>query len=257
MSVIRPFRNRRHPVPRPLAFTLIAGGLALASIGLAAVADATPTAQAQVATLGTPPPSPQASTTPTPESSAEDSLIAYAACMREHGIETDDPQFDVNGNLVSKPEGSATALQSPDQPTASFVADVDGTFVASLIVNDGIVDSEPSNASILASFSQDQAVHTIDDTIELINGLPRDVFKNKNMGRTLTNKLLAVIGLIESGDYDQARSKLMNDVMRKTDGCAVAGAPDRNDWIETCEAQGQVHTLLLEIQTILDELIGP
>ena len=160
MSVIRPTRNRRHPVPRLLAFMLIAGGLALASIGLAAVAETTPTAQAQVATLGTPPPSPQASTSPTPELSAEDSLIAYAACMREHGIETDDPRFDVNGNLVSKPAFKA-ALKSGegDESFAAAQADCGDHLAAMKPALDPALQAEQTEAALrFAACMRDQGL---------------------------------------------------------------------------------------------------
>jgi hypothetical protein len=139
---------------------LIAGGLALASIGLAAVAVTTPTAQAQVATLGTPPPSPQASTTPAPELSAEDSLIAYAACMREHGIETDDPQFDVNGNLVSKPAFKA-ALKSGegDEAFAAAQADCGDHLVAMKPALDPALQAEQTEAALrFAACMRDQGL---------------------------------------------------------------------------------------------------
>jgi len=160
MSVIRPIRDRRHPVPRRFAFMLIAGGLALAGIGLAAIAETTPTAQAQVATLGTPPPSPEASTTPTPEPSAEDSLLAYAACMREHGIETDDPQFDVNGNLVSKPAFKA-ALKSGegDEAFAAAQADCGDHLVAMKPALDPALQAEQTEAALrFAACMRDQGL---------------------------------------------------------------------------------------------------
>jgi hypothetical protein len=40
--------------------------------------------------------------------------------MREHGIETDDPQFDVNGNLVSKP--AFKAALKPGEGDGDFAA---------------------------------------------------------------------------------------------------------------------------------------
>jgi hypothetical protein len=171
---------------------------------------------------------------------------------------------DANGDpltyewrFVSVPAGSAALLEGVNQPTASFVADADGTYLVSLVVNDGIEDSLPSNVSILATLSQDQVIDRLEIAIDVINDLPADVFKNKNRAGALTNKLLAVIKQVERGDYVQARNKLVNDVMAKTSGCAASGAPDNNDWIETCGAQGQIYPLFVEILTILNELIGP
>lgn len=94
-----------------------------------------------------------------------------------------------------------------------------------------------------ATSSEDQVIGQIQDAVDLINALPTDVFKNRNLPRALSHKLLAIINQIESGDYVQARNKLANDVMGMTDGCASDGSPDRNDWIETCEALGRGEAL--------------
>jgi len=94
----------------PLAsILLLAGSIAFAGVALSTFTGTGPGALAQVATLGTPPPDadPDASATPEPELDAEESLLAYASCMRDYGIETDDPQFDINGDLISKPDFKA------------------------------------------------------------------------------------------------------------------------------------------------------
>lgn len=58
---------------------------------------------------------------------------------------------DADGNLlsyrwalISRPAGSAAAVQNANSVRASFTSDVAGTYVAELIVNDGQVDSAPS-----------------------------------------------------------------------------------------------------------------
>ncbi|MEZ5291743.1 MAG: Calx-beta domain-containing protein [Vicinamibacterales bacterium] len=51
-------------------------------------------------------------------------------------------------SLVSRPAGSAAALTDADTPGPSFVADVPGTYVAQLVVNDGFVDSAPDTVSL-------------------------------------------------------------------------------------------------------------
>src|SRR5271157_5032922 len=57
---------------------------------------------------------------------------------------------DVDGNaltyswtIISKPTGSAAALSSSTYPQPTFYADIVGTYVAQLIVNDGTVNSLP------------------------------------------------------------------------------------------------------------------
>jgi hypothetical protein len=53
-------------------------------------------------------------------------------------------------SIVSRPEGSAATLDSAGAGTPSFVADLAGTYVVQLIVNDGTVDSNPDSCTITA-----------------------------------------------------------------------------------------------------------
>jgi hypothetical protein len=56
-------------------------------------------ASAQVATLGSP--APEASAVPaSPTPDGQETLLAWAACMRENGVEMDDPRFGLEGELV-------------------------------------------------------------------------------------------------------------------------------------------------------------
>lgn len=52
--------------------------------------------------------------------------------------------------LLTTPDGSLTTLRNPDRPLAAFVADLEGAYVAQLIVNDGRLDSDPDTALIMA-----------------------------------------------------------------------------------------------------------
>jgi hypothetical protein len=55
-------------------------------------------ASAQVATLGSP--APAASAVPSaPPADGQEALLAWAACMRENGVEMDDPRFGLDGAL--------------------------------------------------------------------------------------------------------------------------------------------------------------
>ena len=56
-------------------------------------------ASAQVATLGSP--APAASEVPeTPGPDGQQGLIDWAACMRDNGVEMDDPRFGLDGELI-------------------------------------------------------------------------------------------------------------------------------------------------------------
>lgn len=53
--------------------------------------------------------------------------------------------------IISTPPGSSVTLSGADTPTPSFTPDVDGTYIISLIVNDGFIDSIPDTVTITAS----------------------------------------------------------------------------------------------------------
>ena len=81
-------------VPRPiLAFALLATVLAACSGGGAA--------SSGVATLDDPAASaaPDASGSPAPSISPEDAMLAFARCMREHGVDMPDPDFSGGGGV--------------------------------------------------------------------------------------------------------------------------------------------------------------
>jgi hypothetical protein len=156
---------------------------------------------------------------------------------------------------VAKPSGS-TADLTGTTASITFTADLPGKYIASLVVNDGIVDSAASNATVEAITAQ-EATLTLLKLIEAINALPKSVFKNDNLANALTNKINAVLADIEAGDYEKALNKLESDILRKTDGCAVSGvAPDKNDWIRTCDEQAVIYPLVLEAIDFLEFLLG-
>jgi parallel beta-helix repeat protein len=160
-------------------------------------------------------------------------------------------------SIVSQPEGSQAQLSDPAVVEPTFVADQAGTYVVSLVVNDGWVDSDPANVTIEAITCADVVGQTLRDTIAVINDLPPGSLKNKNMTNALTNKINASLGKIDTGVCGEALDKLGNDVVAKTDGCANGGEPDPNDWLITCEAQDQVYPLLMDAVSLLEDGGGP
>ena len=85
--------------------------------------------------------------------------------------------------------------------------------------------------------------------------LPDESLKNKNLKNALTNKINEVLAMVDAGLYVDARDKLQNDILRKTNGCAEMGEPDKNDWITTCPEQGQVYPLVIQAIELLETLI--
>ena len=89
-------------------------------------------------------------------------------------------------------------------------------------------------------------------TIEIVRGLAPGSLTNPNSGDALVNKFEAAIALIDVGLYQDALNKLKHDVLPKTDGCALRGQPDKDDWINTCEAQQKVYPLVLQAIELLE-----
>ena len=88
-----------------------------------------------------------------PEADAdEDQAVATGDTVQLDGSGSSDPENDplsFSWSLVV-PAGSSATLDSTNIVNPTFVADVDGTYVASLVVNDGTSDSDPDSLEIVA-----------------------------------------------------------------------------------------------------------
>lgn len=154
------------------------------------------------------------------------------------------------------PPGSGAQLSNPMAVTPGFVADLPGAYVVSLTVNDGIAVSDPSTVTIAGTASSGVIIDRIRDGMDAINGLDPGVLKNPTMKNTLTNKINAAISDLDAGRYPDALDKLQNDILAKTDGCAVDGAPDKNDWLKDCSSQAQVYPILVDAINYLKDMLG-
>ena len=155
----------------------------------------------------------------------------------------------------SLPDGSLSEIANPSAMVTTFVPDKSGTYVVQLVVNDGTVDSDPSTVQIQAVDILTAAIQAIQDCEAEISSLDFGVFKNANMQNTLINKLNAVIANIEAGNYADALGQLQNDILGETDGCATAGAPDKNDWIKSCDAQSVVYPCIQHSISVVEGLM--
>lgn len=108
-----------------------------------------------------------------------DQTVALAALVQLDGSGSSDADGDPLAfawSLSAVPPGSTAALGNANTASPTFVADVAGTYVAQLIVNDGTADSAPdsvvvttSNTRPVADAGPDQAV-TAGDTVQLDGG---------------------------------------------------------------------------------------
>ena len=165
-------------------------------------------------------------------------------------------------NLVDEPKGSLVQLNDSTVVDPTFIPDIQGIYIISLVVNDGELDSRPSNVTILA-IEQGNVTPFIEALIcavDAINDLDDSDFDNVNNRNALTNKLISIIDNYLKGKFDQGMlSKLEEDVRDKMDGCVVNDppAPD-NDMIINCDAQALVYpcieTAIAELETELNPL---
>ena len=95
--------------------------------------------------------------------------------------------------------------------------------------------------------------NTLTDAVAIL--LDPAAMKNPNQANVLLNKIDEVQKMIESGKYKPALNKLKNDILKKTDGCATKGQPDKNDWITTCDQQEKIYPLIIETVEYVETLI--
>jgi PKD repeat protein len=161
-------------------------------------------------------------------------------------------------SLVSRPDGSLAGLSADTGLSTTFLVDVAGSYVVSLIANDGRVNSAPLNVTVAVITKQTETTQTLTEVVEAVNDpttIPDSAFGNPNNRTPLTNKINAVIGMIDGGQYQQALDKLKTDILPKTDGCAVSGRPDNNDMIKTCPEQAVVYAWLTHAIAVLETMV--
>lgn len=69
-------------------------------------------------------------------------------------LDKDGDTLSFDWTVIESPAGSSAALQNGNSNTPSFVADVTGNYVVSLVVSDGVVDSVPDTVTITAKALQ-------------------------------------------------------------------------------------------------------
>ena len=90
-----------------------------------------------------------------------DQFVATGVTVQLDGIGSSDPDgtpLQTVWSLTARPPGSGAALSDTGIVNPTFVADVDGTYVAQLIVGDGVLLSIPDTVTITAAPGADLAV---------------------------------------------------------------------------------------------------
>ncbi len=92
-------------------------------------------------------------TTPVSNAGAAQSATAGATVKLDGSASTDadNDTLSYAWTLTSKPAGSASTFVGADTAKPTFIPDVAGSYVASLIVNDGKVNSQPATVTVTAA----------------------------------------------------------------------------------------------------------
>ncbi len=89
-------------------------------------------------------------------------------------------------SMTSKPEGSTASLSSSTAVYPTFVADKEGDYVVSLVVNDGTVDSEPVAVTVNASTSS-LTLYSLKGSYEKLESLPYSGEPTYEIGNVISN----------------------------------------------------------------------
>ncbi len=130
--------------------------------------------------------------------------------------------------------GTAVALDGSGDTIAAGVLQNDPTFRDFAVVKLSGIDGNAPTSEL------------IQQTIDTLNGIPRTAFRNPGNQAALRNKLREVQSFIssESGcDLCQALSKLVHDILPKTDG-----ETPPPDWITDAELQAPIRALIERLQ---------
>ncbi len=170
-----------------------------------------------------------------------------------NGSASNDPDSDpitFSWSLITRPAGSAATLSNVNSAMPTFVPDVAGSYVATLVVHDLVTSSGEDQVTIAVITAADFAASQTADAINSLGNLPLTAVTTKGNQTALTNFLTQAIASIQAGDVVGARKKLQ-DAIDRTDGCALRGAPDvagggqiKQDYITNCGDQLSIYSSL-------------
>lgn len=158
-------------------------------------------------------------------------------------------------NLVSTPDNSKATISNSENVKAIFNSDVKGTYLVSLIVNDGKLDSHPANISIQVISVKEAALYLLDYAIYEIKSIDKSSLISVTKKNELIYKTGVVVEMISKEDFINARNELSNDILKKIDGCFInhSAKADKTDWIVSCDDQYTIYALLNQALQYLEK----
>lgn len=170
------------------------------------------------------------------------------------GADADNDPLSYAWTFSTVPTGSASQITNPLLPTATFIPDRAGVYTVQFVVSDLLGPGEPDSTRIIAINSTDYAHLQLQAAITVIRGLPASAVATKGNQNALIQHLTQAVVALQANDLVEARLKVEQAISR-VDGCAQRGAVDGNgagrDWVTTCDAQGEIYPLLIDVLNAL------
>lgn len=171
-----------------------------------------------------------------------------------HALLAGSPAID-NGDPTGCTD-SGGALLAYDQRGPGFDRALDGDDNGSVICDSGAFEA----AGTIDEEDVEDAIENLDD---IISNAPATDFKNGNPQNAFMKKLNSVLNQLEQianetdpgireGLINQLKSKLVNDILAKSNGCP--DEPDNNDWVTDCDLQIEIQGWVDSILNLLDQL---
>ncbi|MBN1932511.1 MAG: hypothetical protein JW786_12985 [Desulfobacterales bacterium] len=101
---------------------------------------------------------------------------------------------------------------------------------------------------------QPNILQKLDELIDKLSALNDEFFEHAGSKKALIQKTKISRELIKNKKYIAGLNKINCDIVKKFDGCNQGGSPDKNDWINNCEAQKTIYWMLHEINILLQIL---
>jgi len=122
----------------------------------------------------------------TPPLARADQTVPLGRMVTLNGSGSSDGDGDAltySWSLISVPPGSAAAPSDAGLVGPTFLADVPGTYVAQMIVNDGLVDSAPDTVNINTSNTAPVADAGADQTVSIGATVGQPTFRRRGVGQ--------------------------------------------------------------------------
>jgi sugar lactone lactonase YvrE len=190
----------------------------------------------------------------------EDQVVVEGDSVQLDARASTDPDDDAlaySWSIVSAPAGSTAVPAPPQGASATFIADVAGTYQIRLEVDDGsatATDDLEVTALTIVEFATQQ-FGLFDAALA---NTPDAAFGGAGLRIALLNLRAEVLADIQAQRLDSAIPKI-DRILRRIDGCHFRGVPDRSgqddvgrDWIVECGYQTDPYFYLRSIRDRID-----